>query len=177
MHQERLVDFLQFSFSFLFLIGNKKNFIKKKLANLSTLVMYCGGKNQEPKWIVPHCLMWCIWKERNSRCFEDSEHSMPDLKFLFFRTLLDCFSLWRNQPFSSILDLLDLCNFCIWYVHSYILLVYLGVSLFDINKSLLLIKKKFKNQNYNDQVKQEGKNKKNVIKSHSKQREYARKKT
>ena len=58
----------------------------------------------------PHCLMWCIWKERNSRCFEDNEHSMPDLKLLFFRTLLDWFSMWRNHPFSSILDLLDFCN-------------------------------------------------------------------
>ena len=60
-------------------------------------------------WIVvPHCLMWCIWKERNSRCFEDSDCSMPDLKLLFFRTLI---YVWRNQPFSSILDLLGLCNF------------------------------------------------------------------
>ena len=58
-------------------------------------------------------VMWCIWKERNSRCFEENECSMLDLKLLFFRTLLDWFSMWRNQPFSSILDLLDLCNFCI----------------------------------------------------------------
>ena len=37
-------------FFFFFLIGNGKKFIKKKLANLSTLgMMYCGGKNQEPK--------------------------------------------------------------------------------------------------------------------------------
>ena len=93
--------------------------------------------------IVPHCLMWFIWDERNSRCFEDSECSMPDLKLLFFRTILDWFSMWRNQPFSSILDLLDLCNFCIWYVHPCILLVYLGCLFFDINKSSLLIKKKF----------------------------------
>ena len=21
--------------------------------------------------IVPHCLMWCLWRERNSRCFEN----------------------------------------------------------------------------------------------------------
>ena len=61
--------------------------------------------------------------------------------FFFFRILLDWFSVWRNQPFSSILDLLDLYNFCIWYVHPCILLVYLGVSFFYINKSLLLIKK------------------------------------
>ena len=32
-------------------------------------------------WIVvSHCLTCCIWKERNSRCFEDSERSLPDLK-------------------------------------------------------------------------------------------------
>ena len=29
--------------------------------------------------IVPHCLMWCLWRERISRCFEDSERSIPDL--------------------------------------------------------------------------------------------------
>ena len=63
--------------------------------------------------VVLHCLMWCIWKERNNRCFEDNERSMPDLKLLFFRTLLDWFSIWRNHNFSSFLDFLDLCNFCI----------------------------------------------------------------
>ena len=36
---------------------------------------------------------------------------------------------------------------------------------------------KIKNQNYNDQVKQEGKNKKNETKPHSIQEEFARKKT
>ena len=39
--------------------------------------------------IIPHCLMWCLWRERNSRCFEDYENSIPDLKLLFFRTLRD----------------------------------------------------------------------------------------
>ena len=83
---------------------------------------------------MSHCLMWCIWKERNSKCFDDSECFMPDLKLLFFKTLLDWFLVWRNQPFSSILDLLDLCNICIWYVHPCILPVYLGVSfLISIN--------------------------------------------
>ena len=49
-------------------------------------------RNGDIWMVVPHCLMWCIWKVRNSRCFEDKERSMPDLKFLFFRTLLDWFS-------------------------------------------------------------------------------------
>ena len=67
-------------------------------------------RNGDTWMVVPHCLMWCIWKERNSSCFEDNECSMFDLKLLFFRTLLDWFSVWRNQPFSFILDLLDFCN-------------------------------------------------------------------
>ena len=48
--------------------------------------------------IVPHCLMWCIWKERNSRCCEDSERSMPDLKLFFFRTLLDWLQCGETNP-------------------------------------------------------------------------------
>ena len=34
--------------------------------------------------IVPHCLMWCLWREINSRCFEDIERSIPNLKLYFF---------------------------------------------------------------------------------------------
>ena len=29
--------------------------------------------------VIPHCLMWCIWRERNVRIFEDIESSMPAL--------------------------------------------------------------------------------------------------
>ena len=39
--------------------------------------------------IVPHCLLCCLWRERNSRCFEDNERSIPNLKLFFFRTLRD----------------------------------------------------------------------------------------
>ena len=38
--------------------------------------------------VIPHCLMWCIWKERNSRCSQDKEHSMPDFKLLFLEPYL-----------------------------------------------------------------------------------------
>ena len=49
------------------------------------------GRHQNSHiWIiVPHCLMWCLWRERNNRCFEDSERSVLDLKLFFFRTFLD----------------------------------------------------------------------------------------
>ena len=61
-------------------------------------------------WLIfPHCLMWCLWREMNSRCFEDKERSILDLKLFFFRTLLDWLATLRNQSFSSFLDS---CNFC-----------------------------------------------------------------
>ena len=61
---------------------------------------------------IPHCLHWHLWWERNSRSFEDNERSMPDLELFFFRILLDWLSALQNQSFSSLLDLLESCNFC-----------------------------------------------------------------
>ena len=61
--------------------------------------------------IVPHCLVWCLWREKSSRCFEDNERSISDLKLFFFRTLVDWLSALQNQSYSSFLDFLDFCNF------------------------------------------------------------------
>jgi hypothetical protein len=38
-------------------------------------------------WLVPHCLMWCLKRERNARSFEGCERTIPALKLLFFHTL------------------------------------------------------------------------------------------
>ena len=62
--------------------------------------------------VIPHCLMWCIWRERNSRSFEDIESYLPNLKLFIFRTLLDWLTAIRNFSLFSTVDLLDLCNFC-----------------------------------------------------------------
>lgn len=35
--------------------------------------------------VVPHCLMHCIWRERNAQSFEDFERNLLDLKLFFFR--------------------------------------------------------------------------------------------
>ena len=59
---------------------------------------------------LPQCLMWCLWRERNLRSFEDTELGSPYLQLLFLRTLYD----WRLASglfsFSSIQDFLDSCN-------------------------------------------------------------------
>jgi len=33
------------------------------------------------------CIFWCVWKERNLKCFEDVESSIKDILALFFHTL------------------------------------------------------------------------------------------
>ena len=70
--------------------------------------------------------------------------SMPDLKLLFFRTLLDWFSVWRNHQFSSILDFLDFCNVRFWFVLPCIPPVYLGVFLFLLSMNFYYLSKKKK---------------------------------
>jgi len=92
--------------------------------------------------IVPPCLMWCIWKERNNRCFEDSERAMPNYKLLFFRTLLEWFSVWRNHSFS-LLDFIDFVIFVLdLFSLVYSLCAWVSPFFFNINEVLLLIKKK-----------------------------------
>ena len=90
--------------------------------------------------IVLHCLMWCLWRERNSRCFEDNEISIPKLKLFFFKTLLDWLSILQNQSFSSFLDFLDPCNF--FYLICWLLYTpcELGCPFFYINKAYYLSK-------------------------------------
>ena len=89
-------------------------------------------------FIVPHCLMWCLWGERNSGCFENNERSTLDLKLFFFRTLLDWLVAMRNQSFYYFLDFVDSCNFCTWIVDPLYTLCVLGCSIFDINKTYYL---------------------------------------
>jgi hypothetical protein len=59
---------------------------------------------------VPHCVMWCLWRERNRRTFEDCESSVVDLKLQFYRVLFDCLIATGLFSFSNVLDLIDICS-------------------------------------------------------------------
>ena len=39
--------------------------------------------------LVLHCLMWCIWRERNAKSFGGCEHSTLEIKSFFLQTLLE----------------------------------------------------------------------------------------
>ena len=88
--------------------------------------------------LVLHCLMWCIWRERNARYFEGCEWSLLENKSFFLHTLFVwsvallhffCFSL----PF-----LLDHCNLGSWFLPP----MYLGWPFCLLIKIFVIYQKK-----------------------------------
>ena len=59
--------------------------------------------------MVPLCVFWCIWWERNSRSFEGKERNLMEVKGTVLRTLLDWSKAAGIISFSSVLDFLDYC--------------------------------------------------------------------
>jgi len=41
-----------------------------------------GDSKSKKRWlrVIPSCIWWTIWKERNRRCFEDRFNSMQKIK-------------------------------------------------------------------------------------------------
>jgi hypothetical protein len=38
--------------------------------------------------IIPICLFWCLWREKNNRSFEDLESALEEIYPLFYHMLL-----------------------------------------------------------------------------------------
>jgi hypothetical protein len=72
-----------------------------------------GGGGGRPRnaviWkMVPLCIMWCLWSERNGRFFEDSERSLEDLLHFFFITLFTWAAAWLAPTVITFSDFLYL---------------------------------------------------------------------
>jgi len=60
----------------------------RRLFDLFACWWMSGRPRSAAIWkMVPICLLWCVWKEINNRCFEDLERSLEDILLLFFHTL------------------------------------------------------------------------------------------
>jgi hypothetical protein len=44
--------------------------------------------------------MWCIWKERNARCFENRENLVVELKDITFKFLYTWIAAYSSPHFS-----------------------------------------------------------------------------
>ena len=86
--------------------------IPKSVFNLLAAWQGCFGNHRNGIiWkAVPHCVMWCIWRERHTRSFEDLERNLLDFKMFILRTLLDWISSLGCFSLSSIFNLMDLCT-------------------------------------------------------------------
>jgi hypothetical protein len=73
------------------------------------------GKPDSIIWnLVPLCLMWTIWRERNHCTFDDMEHSTPKLVELFYGLLFDWAQVGGLTPMNSLADFVaSLCFNCI----------------------------------------------------------------
>ena len=61
------------------------------------------GKHSSDIWnLVPHCLMWSVWHERNSRIFEDKEQSLLHMQESFVGRLYNCSRSWGFTTTSSL---------------------------------------------------------------------------
>jgi hypothetical protein len=78
--------------------------------------------------MIPLCLMWCIWRERNIRNFKDCEKTVIDLKAFMFKSLYDWMAGHKFFCFSNSLEFLDMCIFFLNSVFLVLLSVYLGCA-------------------------------------------------
>jgi hypothetical protein len=73
------------------------------------------GKHESEIWkLVPLCLLWTVWCERNKRTFDDMEHSPSKLVELFFGLLFDWVQVGGLTLMNSLADFVaSLCFTCI----------------------------------------------------------------
>ena len=61
------------------------------------------GKHSSQIWnLVPLCILWCIWKERNRRTFKDLDSSNDQMLASFSGTLFDWSRAWRLTSSDSL---------------------------------------------------------------------------
>ena len=105
------------------------------------------GKHLSIIWnVVPACLMWLVWQERNARIFEDKARTLEHLKCLLFRTLFLWARIWGCTNCTAVADFLVSISFsswssCICFIVQSVHHREHGVQFFSI-KVLLPIKKK-----------------------------------
>jgi hypothetical protein len=51
--------------------------------------------------VVPHCVLWLIWRERNQRTFEGNVGSSVAMKLVLLRTLFEWSFVSNSHCFSS----------------------------------------------------------------------------
>ena len=71
------------------------------------------GRKSSRIWnLIPHCIMWNIWRERNGRIFENQEHSVGRIIELLMGSLYDWATAWNLCSSHSLGEFLESLSFC-----------------------------------------------------------------
>jgi hypothetical protein len=70
------------------------------------------GPAKEVWRLVPLCLMWCLWWERNARHFEDVKTSMLELRKCLLNTLYIWIANYHSLSVFTHVDFLNLFSVC-----------------------------------------------------------------
>jgi hypothetical protein len=69
-----------------------------------------GNQRNTLVWrAAPHYVIWCLWRERNARHFEDTELSISDLKIQFFHLLYEWVKGMGRFSINSHVEMMELC--------------------------------------------------------------------
>ena len=82
-------------------------FILQQPFNSLGHIVYLGKHSSDIWDLVPGCLMWTIWSERNWRAFEDEEKTVFQLLELCQRTLFDWSRCWGFSDCSTLTDFIS----------------------------------------------------------------------
>ena len=69
---------------------------------LSCWHQWLGNLNSDIWNLVPGCLMWIVWLERNCRSFEDNEKMLDELKVLCQHSLFEWSRCWDFRGCSTL---------------------------------------------------------------------------
>ena len=74
------------------------------------------GKHNSNIWnLIPGCLMWIVWLERNRRSFENMEKTLDELKILCKRSLFEWARCWGFTDSSSLLEFMFSLSSSFWF--------------------------------------------------------------
>jgi hypothetical protein len=60
--------------------------------------------------IAPLCLMWSIWRERNTRCFEDRDRTKEELKNILVKSLFNWTGPYNISHTSNFSKFVEFCS-------------------------------------------------------------------
>jgi hypothetical protein len=98
------------------------------------------GKHHLHIWnLTPLCLMWTVWRERNTRTFEDATSSPDQLLGIFVNSLFDWLRIWGFTTAKTVTDFvvslhsayspINMLEFCSSHVHNLCTVSFLLIQL------------------------------------------------